>query len=807
MLATPGIRDLRRRVPADPHVPVGDVGVDLLGEVLSLGHRPGLDLGLELIRSVDCLSGELDVRLGLLLEADGLGPHLRPKVDVGVGDPARILLAGRVALASPSAPHSALVSGRGANVVDGDAPLGAASLDLGELLGQADRRLRRVLLVGPALAAALLGLPHLALRRRAERLRRVLGALRGGGADLARRGPDRLLCDHRRIDRLAGALADVADGLAGASSDIADPPLGAGSDLVEGLAGPLSDVADSLAGALADVPDSLCGAWPELLERPPGAPAHLLDRLAALGKRVAGAPADVLERGADALKQLGVPVDGCEHAVDRGRDVIESHLQQRLGFDSLHVNPDLAKGDVYADIELEQVQHLRLQRDVRLDVLDVEMEPVELDDGDVQNQVGFVDPGAVLRVLQVLALRHGALPADIVGEAVGLRLLRGGASVARARVASGAGITVARVPAAAAPPVARARVALRAAAASLGHLSPALSRGGDATQALFRATTGARDATPGALADLADRLSGPLTDGADRLSGAPSDSTDPPPGAAAHVPDGLAGPLADVLDRAAGPRADLLDPLAGVGEHLAGPRADLLHASADGREELRVAIERQRHPVEDCVHVLQPRGQQRLRLYALDLELDLTEPGVGADAEVEQLLHRRHDGHLGAELVDLDVDLIDLGDRDVQQNVRAVRDPLGVDDGVAGILLLAALGLPPASRLVLLARADVADVPLVRGLHLLVALFAGLRARCLLGHPGRPCSGFLPLDSRYPGSGSGNDAARRPLTSLGPADLGGRKLPHAFERSPASASSAQETKAPARAPAGGARRR
>ena len=61
--------------------------------------------------------------------------------------------------------------------------------------------------------------------------------------------------------------------------------------------------------------------------------------------------------------------------------------------------------------------------------------------------------------------------------------------------------------------------------------------------------------------------------------------------------------------------------------------------------------------------------QQRLCLDALDLELDLVELSLRTDAQLEALADLGDDGDLHVQVVDLDLDLVDLDDRDVDENV------------------------------------------------------------------------------------------------------------------------------------------
>ncbi len=114
--------------------------------------------------------------------------------------------------------------------------------------------------------------------------------------------------------------------------------------------------------------------------------------------------------------------------------------------------------------------------------------------------------------------------------------------------------------------------------------------------------------------------------------------------------------------------------------------AHLFGRAADPFEQLRVAIERRQHALEDQADVVEPRLQQRLRLDALDLQLHFAEADVGADADLHQIAHLRHDRHLRPQVIDLDVDFVDLDDGDVEEDVRAVGKLVRIDDRVVGEL-------------------------------------------------------------------------------------------------------------------------
>ena len=112
-------------------------------------------------------------------------------------------------------------------------------------------------------------------------------------------------------------------------------------------------------------------------------------------------------------------------------------------------------------------------------------------------------------------------------------------------------------------------------------------------------------------------------------------------GALADVLHGATSALADVLDRPLGAFSNILDGVArassDLADALAGPCADLFERLPDALEQLRIAIERGQHAVDDRGDVVETRSQQRLSLDALDVQLDLPELDVNADAQLDQV--------------------------------------------------------------------------------------------------------------------------------------------------------------------------
>src|SRR6185436_1702300 len=141
----------------------------------------------------------------------------------------------------------------------------------------------------------------------------------------------------------------------------------------------------------------------------------------------------------DAVDEVRVPIERRHQPIDDRRDVIEPDLEERLSLDSLEVELQLVELDLDADIEVEQLEHLRLQRDLRVEVLDLEVERIELDDRHVEEDVRGV---GVLRALAlgvsaVLLLSDRLLTVHVLREPVLLSLLRGAPAVGGALLGSG----------------------------------------------------------------------------------------------------------------------------------------------------------------------------------------------------------------------------------------------------------------------------------------------------------------------------------------------------------------------------------
>jgi hypothetical protein len=191
---------------------------------------------------------------------------------------------------------------------------------------------------------------------------------------------------------LAGALTQLPHRLADTADHLVEVPgrlPGALSDALHRLSGSLPELADGLACSLAHLADGLPGALADLRQGLLGSLADVLDGFAALAKGVTGARADVLDRLAEALDQLRVAVDGGHYPVDDGCDVIQTHLDQRLGLHARDVDAKLSEVYVYAHRQIHQLEHLRLEGDVGVEIVELEVDLVHLDHGDVEEDVGI----------------------------------------------------------------------------------------------------------------------------------------------------------------------------------------------------------------------------------------------------------------------------------------------------------------------------------------------------------------------------------------------------------------------------------
>src|SRR5215203_4730724 len=233
-------------------------------------------------------------------------------------------------------------------------------------------------------------LPRLAdsLADAANRLPDSLARLPESLADAANRLPGSLPQLPERLACAADELVQVARGLPGPLADIAHSLAGALADIADSLAGTLADIAHGLPGAFADVAHGLAGPLSDILERSLGSLPDLLGGVAGLVDRLARALTDLRDRTAQPLHELGVAVEARHQAIDDRRDVIEPGLQQRFHFDAPYVQHHAAEVDVDPDIQLDEIQHIGLDGQMGVEVVELEVDQINPQLRHVEEDVG-----------------------------------------------------------------------------------------------------------------------------------------------------------------------------------------------------------------------------------------------------------------------------------------------------------------------------------------------------------------------------------------------------------------------------------
>ncbi|MFE6174697.1 hypothetical protein [Streptomyces sp. NPDC056464] len=227
-------------------------------------------------------------------------------------------------------------------------------------------------------------------------------APRGAACHLASAadGPARLMTYV--LHRVPGTSAHVLNGPPGSLTDTLRDGAGAPAHILDGRAGTLPHVLYGSSGALTDVPDGGSRTLPDLLDGPSGTRTHLPHGLT-------GSAADILHGGPDSTRQLvqdlRVAVERGEHSVDDLCDVMETYLELGLGLNARDAEMHPPERDVGAHIQFQQIQHLRLQRDMRPQVLDVQVDLVDLQDRNIEENVR----ARIRCALLVVSLRIGVL--------------------------------------------------------------------------------------------------------------------------------------------------------------------------------------------------------------------------------------------------------------------------------------------------------------------------------------------------------------------------------------------------------------
>jgi hypothetical protein len=115
----------------------------------------------------------------------------------------------------------------------------------------------------------------------------------------------------------------------------------------------------------------------DILERPLGSLPDLLGGVAGLVDRLARALSDLRNRTAQPFHELGIAVEAGHEAIDDRGDVIEPGLQQRFHLDTLYVELHPAEVDVDPDIQLDEIQHIGLDGQMGVEVVEFEVDQID----------------------------------------------------------------------------------------------------------------------------------------------------------------------------------------------------------------------------------------------------------------------------------------------------------------------------------------------------------------------------------------------------------------------------------------------
>src|SRR5690606_4489343 len=232
---------------------------------------------------------------------------------------------------------------------------------------------------------------------------------------------------------------------------------------------------------------------------------------------------------------------------------------------------------------------------------------------------------------------------------------RGVLPVAAVTVAAAAGVTV--TVAAVAGSATVIATLIDDGACAPAHRSGGLTRvGTDVLHGLARVGTEFLDPRARALTHVANRAARAFAHVANGTPGSGTNLANRVPGARSDVLHGTARAFTDVVHRGSRTLADFLGRPA--------------HAAGELFEDLRVAVDGRQNPVQYRRHVVQADGQLGLCLDTGDPQRDPAEFGVDADVEFEQIQHLGLQGHLGAQVLDLEADLVDPHLRNVGVDVR-----------------------------------------------------------------------------------------------------------------------------------------
>src|SRR4029453_9876799 len=102
-----------------------------------------------------------------------------------------------------------------------------------------------------------------------------------------------------------------------------------------------------------------------------------------------GATSYVFNRSPQALDELWIAVDGGENPIDDRRDAVEPDFQQSLRLDAFDVDSELAEMRVNPRVEFDQVEDLCLQGNASIEIVELEVDRVDLEHGDIEKNVGI----------------------------------------------------------------------------------------------------------------------------------------------------------------------------------------------------------------------------------------------------------------------------------------------------------------------------------------------------------------------------------------------------------------------------------
>jgi hypothetical protein len=223
-----------------------------------------------------------------------------------------------------------------------------------------------------------------------------------------------LRCACRLLEflrRVTGLLAHLPRSLTNALPNLPDRPADTLFESAKRLPRCLAEPAECLAGLAGELTDRAAGA--KCLSCRIRQPTNCLACRSAGSQRLLADLADVadrvVERLNEPLENLWIPIQGRERAIENVVEILQPYLQSRLGLHALYVDLDLAQADMDSCDHLEKVGELRPEREMRLEVLDVNVNLLDLQFADVDEDIRVVTRLAPLEMVGVQPAR-GARP-------------------------------------------------------------------------------------------------------------------------------------------------------------------------------------------------------------------------------------------------------------------------------------------------------------------------------------------------------------------------------------------------------------